>query len=1130
MINNITNFRYLSTKLCFTILVMIFASLTISNSVLAHDPDQHGAICDVSAPDRIVEEGGEDCKDGTNSCKKGGGECIDPAPAEPINRISSYVGNRPQSYDKQGNPVGSTGHKGMDYAAGIGVPVYAGATGSSMYKLNVTQNGNKISGYGNYILITHSKQKGYFSIYGHLHCIAKGFKGSASVKKGQFIGRVGNTGGSSGPHLHYEVRKSSQGTPFQGEVINPLNNESLCKAPEKFGGSSENVDAGSSSGGGAASGGGTAGGATGATGGSGAQSDANGRDCDPKNYTTMLQTCLFCDLFVTAFNTASRIAKLAYDVFAPAMAKLVGLGMAIWIALTILKYISSLEQGGTNAAKLIKTLMNRSFVAIIAVGFLTGSSNGFFTQLMEPIFNTGFELARLAMDSSVSCAKDYGVITAANGGGLPYSMGSSIVCTIEALQEKILNIMALGSTSMCIGLYVKSFMGIPLFFNIAYTLSGVLLWAGGLALLIIFPFLLLDSVLQLAVACALLPFAIASYVFPVTKQYSSKVWATFMSAMFNFIFLAILISILTKAIQITLDDNIQTSLINRVLNEGVFEGLLEEIGWQGKTFLKVIFILLLSWAVLEEANKLASSFGGGGFSSDIGRSVGGTMASGPMNLGKKVGTWGVSQAKKGAQNVGGRIKAMGSRALVNRRANKINRRMNEAKEKGVRNEDGSYTYKNKYGKAFTARENDDGSMSYSHKSMGGKTITQSVNNEGGNNTISKTVQDKYKEGDDLAVALKLDKARREGTLNPDGSMTYKGKFSGTEYTVSQNEDGTYSYSYKNVLGKIVTKSMGNRNKTSSVETIKDANKVITITRDKNGNVIGEETKLIGANAQKLVGKYGEINQNAIDAIMSKHTVMAQQFQANQAKQPALSEEQKRWLDSKGLMYENLGVNNFDDISKAFGANIQAEMKRDGVGPTQEQSAAKLSLERQKMQMQTEYERSQNAIMKQIFKERMPSVNGDTYSAFANRDMKVGQDQNGNNIFETIEKKADGSQVKMKMTMINGRVLTEQETIGRDGTLIRYASDGIVHKRTIAQVKDGQIVKDSIKSLYQFDNQYTKYVVGAVVDIYGKPAKEIPLKNSLFDQNEINAALSQHANNRRQGLKNPDMSAFRKNDS
>ena len=96
-------------------------------------------------------------------------------------------------------------HEGMDFSASTGTPIYATGNGT------VTKAGWQ-SGYGRVVVINHGY--GYETLYAHMNKIdvRKGQK----VVRGEVIGEVGNTGKSTGPHLHYEVH-------VKGRVVNPVN-------------------------------------------------------------------------------------------------------------------------------------------------------------------------------------------------------------------------------------------------------------------------------------------------------------------------------------------------------------------------------------------------------------------------------------------------------------------------------------------------------------------------------------------------------------------------------------------------------------------------------------------------------------------------------------------------------------------------------------------------------------------------------------------------------------------------------------------------------------------------------------------------------------------------------------------
>lgn len=111
----------------------------------------------------------------------------------PINgaRLSSSFGRRR-------HPISgySRLHKGTDFAAPTGTPIYAAGNG-------VVERASRYGGYGNYVRLKHIN--GYKTAYAHLSRYGRGVKKGRTVRQGDIIGYVGSTGRSTGPHLHYEV-------------------------------------------------------------------------------------------------------------------------------------------------------------------------------------------------------------------------------------------------------------------------------------------------------------------------------------------------------------------------------------------------------------------------------------------------------------------------------------------------------------------------------------------------------------------------------------------------------------------------------------------------------------------------------------------------------------------------------------------------------------------------------------------------------------------------------------------------------------------------------------------------------------------------------------------------------------
>ena len=97
-------------------------------------------------------------------------------------------------------------HKGLDIAAPMGTPELAADAGRIM-----VSGWPDNTGYGNRVMIDHGN--GYVTLYGHMSKIYVTV--GQTVRRGDVIGTVGSTGRSTGPHLHFEIRKF-------GVAVNPL--------------------------------------------------------------------------------------------------------------------------------------------------------------------------------------------------------------------------------------------------------------------------------------------------------------------------------------------------------------------------------------------------------------------------------------------------------------------------------------------------------------------------------------------------------------------------------------------------------------------------------------------------------------------------------------------------------------------------------------------------------------------------------------------------------------------------------------------------------------------------------------------------------------------------------------------
>lgn len=132
---------------------------------------------------RFIENPG---RDGSMYDYADTGRFIWPVPS--TKRISSFYGPRSGKY-----------HDGIDIPARRGSHILAADAGKVTYS-------GKMRGYGNIVVIKHAG--GYHTIYAHnqKHFVKKGQR----VGQGEVIAQIGSTGRSSGPHLHFEIRKNNR--------------------------------------------------------------------------------------------------------------------------------------------------------------------------------------------------------------------------------------------------------------------------------------------------------------------------------------------------------------------------------------------------------------------------------------------------------------------------------------------------------------------------------------------------------------------------------------------------------------------------------------------------------------------------------------------------------------------------------------------------------------------------------------------------------------------------------------------------------------------------------------------------------------------------------------------------------
>ena len=564
--------------------------------------------------------------------------CLDTMPVSSIKRVSET-----NCYRANGAGGNSTprNHLGTDYSANSGTVVTAAADGQVVWA-------KEMKGAGRAIMIEHTKQckcgqntpnsgcdNKYITVYFHLsgYVVTGGY-----VKKGDPIGLVGGSNYQNGvlcdypnktflchpygPHLHFEIHSGDWkkgydtlkksiidplcddiqtfcgGCPYnvEDECLNKTNTnqwtdlnedakeqKTVANPPDWIASSPQSE----------------------------ATTTTSNDVCTYQKYIPSADECYFCPIFKALFNTASSMALKAYNALATGVANVVLVVFALWVSVFVLKHVSAIEV--KKPSKMIQEFLVMAFKVLVVVLILRVSYFQVLRLTIGPVFNTGMAYSQ-AISGEQKCSTGAAYMTGLNGyeteadtrssGALPLSMGRNILCSMKTMQDNVYKMVAFGKLIRCIGWDVK-FKVKNLIPSFPYVITGDLLILAGLILLLVFPWCLMDCVLNMAVASALLPAAIGCWPFKSTKKYLSKIWDIFMNAMFQFVFLSITLYIIMTVV------NQFVSNLDTYAGGANFEDIMHP--FKGFPYwsingMKLIMVCLLGWVFLDQSKKTAGTF------------------------------------------------------------------------------------------------------------------------------------------------------------------------------------------------------------------------------------------------------------------------------------------------------------------------------------------------------------------------------------------------------------------------------------------------------------------------------------------------------------------------------------------
>lgn len=346
--------------------------------------------------------------------------------------------------------------------------------------------------------------------------------------------------------------------------------------------------------------------------------------------------CAFCPMFGVVFAAADQMTVISRDAFVIPFSLIIVVGLALWIAVKTLSFVSSLTK--QDAAKYITELLRQSYKFVIAFLLLLNYNN-VFNYIIDPLLNTGIEFGNKFVE--VENWKDrFGANTPQEMSDLPADYQRNLnneyykVGTYQKMEQLAYNVnksftllQTIGQSLMCLGLkYMALKITNDIFtqFGLGFDclIYGIFFGGFGFLLCIAFIFYLLDAVVQLGIVGALLPFLIACWPFKITSKYTSTGFKMLLNSIFTFMMMGVVANLCIQLINASFMQSSEGTSENlasgglaalvTALDTIDTESLKEMVNVFSLAFLLFVFANILGFLVVGRITELVDKFASGG--------------------------------------------------------------------------------------------------------------------------------------------------------------------------------------------------------------------------------------------------------------------------------------------------------------------------------------------------------------------------------------------------------------------------------------------------------------------------------------------------------------------------------------
>ena len=305
------------------------------------------------------------------------------------------------------------------------------------------------------------------------------------------------------------------------------------------------------------------------------------------NRCAFKSVCWFCVPFDKVLEIIPQIQKAVFEKIKGPLFKLMAAFFALWTAFHVFLFLTkNIAGGGPSGTETYQILIGGAFRLLVASTLLTVGIDAIMDTTVNYVIGVGLYVAyqiiqsgkTLAGGTAVSCGGDKAASVFQNSGTGFEFVRNNFRAILEAFNDQVMIIAsdgwilikhAFATGHACIVPQFPPFVG------------GILILAFGLALVVRVPLRLIDQVFQLVIVCVMLPVMIVAWVFPYSRQYTTKAFDMLMGVIGTFITMAVMIAIISGVLGVMFSEVTDVTTSEVLANLLSWETPEKIFGWVG---------------------------------------------------------------------------------------------------------------------------------------------------------------------------------------------------------------------------------------------------------------------------------------------------------------------------------------------------------------------------------------------------------------------------------------------------------------------------------------------------------------------------------------------------------------------